>query len=380
MLENLLIAWYRAPHGRSFHGLFHQQIDPDRRSSAFHEGRAKGTALAVAGGGSSEADWDGEIWVEDDRWRIDLAGSVRVQTGGELVMYTPGYGAIAAERDDSQLSTVLDLCWRPRRLIGAVEIVTVSEGTWLDRPCWRVTATHAVTHDRMVQLLLPGDRFVFTVDQDTGVVLRVEEWWHGKELSSIEWRLFEVVDDIDDVVFDQALPAGVVVRSQADVAAEHARWIGVDLSGVDTSDVEQIREAIQARHRHGLLDHHVASGNPPADPGEAEHEIGAAYANLGTPDGDDLPYVERGDGLASTVRRAAERSARGRAEITVSEIKFLSPERAAVVFAVSTHDGHRMLGDTVGEAVYTEQRWRVAHSTFAQLMRMAGVEPPPLPT
>lgn len=333
----------------------------------------------VVGGSTSDGDWDIEAWVDGDRCRIDSAGTVRVQDHDKVVTYTPGYGAtVVAASGAEQPLALPDLYWRPRPLIGSVEIESVSDCMMLGRPCWQVDATRDLARHPMVQLMMPGDRFAFTVDQETGVVLRTQEWWGDAMLSSTDWTLFELLDGIDDSVFENAIPADVIVKSQVDVARDHARAIGVDLSGVDVDDVDQIAAAIRTRRRSGLLDHHVATGSPPADIEGAGAEIRHAFTNLSEEDGDSLPNVQSGDALAPTVRRAAARWAGGGAAFSVSEIKFLSAERAVVVFSISTDRGH-LLGDTVGEAVLHGTRWRVARSTFGQLMRMAGVEPPPLP-
>ena len=246
----------------------------------------------------------------------------------------------------------------------------------LDRRCWQVDAKRDLARPSMMQMLMPGDRFSLTVDQETGVVLRFDEWSGGAELSSTEWLLFEPLDRVDDVVFDDALPPGVVVKSPAEAALKHALAIGVDVTGVDTSDIDAIGRAILNRHRPALLAHHIATGKTPVDVERAEIEIRAAFAGLSEEDDGSLPNVEAGDGLAATARRAAERHAGGVVVIEVREIKFLTEVRAVVVFVIVIDDDRVLLGETVGEAVVSNGRWRVARNTFAQLMRLAGVGPP----
>ena len=226
-------------------------------------------------------------------------------------------------------------------------------------------------------MLLPGDRFEFCVDQETGVVLRCLEWSKGEELSSTEWLEFQLLDRVDVAVFERALPPGVPVRSQTEVMLERAEALGVDLSDVDRPATRN-RSPRQCTSG-GVLDCWITTSltaAPPTDVAAAEDEIRAAFAGLGVELGDALPNVEAGEGLAPTRRRAAERFAPDGAEIAVSQIKFRSDVRAAVVFAISVDNAGPLLGSIVGEAVFSEGRWRVAWSTFAQLMRMAGVEPP----
>ena len=377
MLEDLLIAWYRAPHGQAFHGVMSQRIDFDVMTRALSSRRVNLVAAGV-GGSSAVSEHDIEVWVDGrGRSRVDQAGSVRVQDADQLVTFTPGFGAVATDLDPQDRSLTLpELWWRPRPLIGAIEIESVTDGTFLNRPCWHVEATRDLARSPMIQLLTPGDRFAMTVDQATGVVLAVDELFGDEELSSTRWRTFEPLDHIGDTVFDHAIPADVTVKSQTDLALERARGLGVDLTGVDTSDAHDIMRAIGNRRRPGLLDHYVATGEPPSDVDQAARDVRAAFAGLSDEDGESLPNVEAGESLAPTVRRAAERVSTNRVDITVSEVKFLSAQRAAVVLAISTEDGRQLLGDNVGESVCSEQRWRVARSTFAHLMRLAGVEPP----
>ncbi len=340
--------------------------------------------MLVGSGSVGEAEWETKVWFDGDRrCRIDQdtsdgSGWVHVEDGANVVTYTSTYGAVAkVEPRELRGPSLPELWWRPRPLISALEMGSVTEASWLGRSCWRVEARRDLARDRVMQLLLPGDEFVMWVDHDTGIVLRCLETTAGDQLSTSEWTLFEAVDDIADEVFEQAIPADVEVKTLADLAVERAREAGVDLTGVDTSDVGAIHAAIHGRRRGGLLDHHVPTGDPPADTEHAEAAIKAAYAGLSDADGDSLPNVQAGNGLAPTVRRAAERASQSDADIAVKEIRFLSDTRAAVVFTVSTSDGLPLLGGTTGEAVLHEGRWRVARSTFANLMRLAGIEPPP---
>lgn len=277
-VENLLIALYRAPHGRSLHGLLRQRINLEVRQQALS---SRGVASTSIVGDDADAGvvWDIEVWVDGDRRsRVDQAGSIRVQDGNELTSYFPGHGATMNRRDGEERSLSLpELWWRPRLLIGAFEILSVEDHSMLDRPCWQVDAKRDLARSPVMQMLMPGDRFSLTVDQETGVVLRCDEWSNGAELSSTEWLLFEPLEHIADVVFDGALPADAVVKSPADVALEHALAIGVDISAVDTTDVDQISKAILNRRRPGLLEHHIATDEAPVDLNEAETGVRAAF-------------------------------------------------------------------------------------------------------
>ena len=124
-------------------------------------------------------------------------------------------------------------------------------------------------------------------------------------------------------------------------------------------------------------------GQEPDDPGRARSDIRAAYIASRVPsdDGQSVPSVEKGHDLGPVLISANER-ARGivgdGSDVTISadEIYFYDPERAAVLFSISM--GERLLlGGQRGEAVLVDGVWKMARSTFAQLMTLGGVACPP---
>jgi hypothetical protein len=124
-------------------------------------------------------------------------------------------------------------------------------------------------------------------------------------------------------------------------------------------------------------------GQEPDDPDSARADIRAAYIASRVPsdDGRSVPTVEKGDELGPTLISANERT-RGVVDdgsdviISAGEIHFYDPERAAVLFSISMGDT-LLLGGQRGEAVLVDGTWKMARSTFSQLMNMAGVACPP---
>jgi len=128
----------------------------------------------------------------------------------------------------------------------------------------------------------------------------------------------------------------------------------------------------------------VVPGEQPENPDAARAEITAAFVSHETlgDDGQSLPMVEKGGNLGPTLVASQERH-RGLSEgksvsWSVDEIVFTDPEHAAVWFTFNL-DNVPMLARHRGDAVMVEGQWKMARSTFCELMRMAGVECPPPP-
>jgi hypothetical protein len=205
----------------------------------------------------------------------------------------------------------------------------------------------------------------------------IDGWWD--EIA------FDVA--IADEVFDDALPAGVVVRTHSEVLYDHLAAQGVDMSGVDALDEVAVQELAQAsaRSRHGgllgadpgeALAQYVPDGPPPADRGVAEAAVVAALARFAEREGDDAPNVEQGGGLASVLDDAASRTNYQHASLSVTAVRFLNDHEAMVVASVHV-DGATLLPNGVHRAVLEAGRWKLARSSLAQLLTFTGVQLPP---
>ncbi len=96
-------------------------------------------------------------------------------------------------------------------------------------------------------------------------------------------------------------------------------------------------------------------------------------------DGQSAIRVEKGEDLGWAVAASrANRTAYLDKEIvfTVDEIVFTAPEHAAVWFSIFI-EGGQVLNRHRGDAVVVDGEWKMALSTFTQMMAMAGVTLPP---
>jgi hypothetical protein len=142
------------------------------------------------------------------------------------------------------------------------------------------------------------------------------------------------------------------------------------------------RQPLSGLHRtEGLLVD--TAGPPPEDEDAARAEIAAAFASSATPseDGASVPSVEAGANLGPALLAAQGRSPfppPAEVSIDVDHIAFLDPEHAAVSFTI-TIGGVPRLRDRRGDAVVVDGAWKMARSTFCELMSLAGVDCPPRP-
>jgi hypothetical protein len=127
----------------------------------------------------------------------------------------------------------------------------------------------------------------------------------------------------------------------------------------------------------------IPAGPEPDDADAARAQIRAAFAasNTASDDGQSVATVEKGENLGPTLAAANEQG-RGvvpegkKATLTVDEIEFYDIQRAAVWFSISI-DQRRLLSRHRGEAVLVAGQWKMARSTFCQLMALAGISCPP---
>jgi hypothetical protein len=123
---------------------------------------------------------------------------------------------------------------------------------------------------------------------------------------------------------------------------------------------------------------HVPIGPPPRDVEGSSASIRLLFTWWGTEDvGEDLDFVQRGEGLGRCLRESRERSPTGRTRgIVVKELLFLSPSSAVVRFTVATDAGE--FGPMEGRALRVETRWLIERATFCNLVARIGVQCPPL--
>jgi len=140
---------------------------------------------------------------------------------------------------------------------------------------------------------------------------------------------------------------------------------------------------VQSRVVSHLRQEVMPTGPPPENPEAAQAEIAAGFQAHGTlsEDGQSIPSVERGGGLGPTVQAARERHRdvvpdNAEVTITIDNVVFTAAERAAVWFTILL-DGRPVFQHHRGDAVVVDGEWKMARSTFCELMALAGVQCPP---
>jgi hypothetical protein len=126
-------------------------------------------------------------------------------------------------------------------------------------------------------------------------------------------------------------------------------------------------------------------GPPPDDEDEARLAVQDAFTRMLTPnDTDDLPAVERGDGLGRCLGEAARRHGIPEGEpgdsatVTADFMRFVNDHEARVSFTIAVGPPRNMtLGGRIGRALLVDGIWRVARETFCEFMQFAGVQCPP---
>jgi hypothetical protein len=124
----------------------------------------------------------------------------------------------------------------------------------------------------------------------------------------------------------------------------------------------------------------IVTGRVPVDPEAALSEIAVAFgrALVLSEDRKTVPSVEGGDLLGACLKEAQERHAglrRKEGIITIDHVDFVDEDHASVTFAIALEGLSPALLN--GTAVVVDSIWKVARSTFCELMALTGVECPP---
>jgi hypothetical protein len=126
----------------------------------------------------------------------------------------------------------------------------------------------------------------------------------------------------------------------------------------------------------------VISGRTPADEGWARDDITRAFgrALVLSEDRRTVPNVEGGDVLGPCLKEAQERHAslrRPEGTIRVGHVVFIDEEHATVSFTVSLEGVASE--QRRGDALVVDSTWKMARTTFCELMKLAGVDCPSEP-
>jgi hypothetical protein len=97
---------------------------------------------------------------------------------------------------------------------------------------------------------------------------------------------------------------------------------------------------------------------------------GDGRAAMGIEDGGELGWA------LAAVRANRQSYLNSEVVFTVDEIIFVDPKHAAVWYSISL-DGNPVLQRHRGDAVVVDHAWKMARTTFSQLLAMGGINLPP---
>jgi hypothetical protein len=396
-LGELLEALHDAPRAQSFSGRARRGHDPEKMREALERfnrsggGHSRSVMPTATGPGfappSGMQESPIEFWYSVDQWRIDDGPARTIGTGSEVFRFHPGMGGVVTSVSD-QPSGLFDgfaTYFAPAELLGSLHFQIMDEVVRHGRSCWHVaTEIVASPHPRFLPLLHGGEDFELWVDRALGVVSRCEGRLDGELASFFEIDELVVDEPIDPDVFAFVTPDGSPLRTQGEMQLEHLRAPGVDVSGIDPSDPEQVQQALHANMSafarppeiDQLASQHIPTGPPPDDEESARIDIGAVFQTMGKPseDGTGLPSVERGENLgpcAVEIRKRHPEYTEGVTQLRIERIKFLRPSEAVVWSSTPQLPMHE------GRALLVEGSWKVSRATYCSLVAMGGVICPP---
>jgi hypothetical protein len=410
-LGSLLEALYEAPRAiAALHVRAHETTDATvlRRVHEWWQAQQPGPrshgVLLVASDGSDDdsSGVEHELWwAAPDRWRAHAGDRITVLVDDEQRNYTPrigGFRSAAVMRWQPPWASLL----RPRWIFERLHIEVGGTAAVAGRDCWSVELRIDAESirpgaNRFVMPPWLGQEHTCQVDCETGVVLAYEGRFEGAVCSTWTTTAFEVVDSLDEGIFHFEPPDGRGFLSPVEHRAASMRAAGVDLTGVDVDDGEQLMRAMMRHHQslspaptppepittRDRADQHIPTGPPPDDETAAEAQIRAAFEGIVTPseDGASIPTVQGGSNLGSCLGEAGPRSPGGvdtPAYGRVKHIKFLSTKEAVVWFTLD-QGGRDLLGTMEGRAYLVGARWLVARPTFCHIVGTVGVRCPPPP-
>jgi hypothetical protein len=373
------------------------------RQAVDHLSQRRGTSIshhiAIGGPVSETSDEHLRVWlVLPDHWRIESPAGMDLNNG---VSRWFGSSTQITEIDHGG-STVdggeLGVLVQPGvHLIGVIRFGVPVDDEVSGRQCLRVDGTTERNHHDMrpmsLGMQLGGIDHQFWFDTETGIILRHVGLFQDEPCAITELKDLAINQPIPDDVFTFVLPPGAALVRQVDQMIQLAEMRGVDLTGVDRTDLAAIRSAVSAGMRpnaptpQARIDmqkaKHIPVGPPPDDEAAARSSIEYAYAHCADTNdaGDVLINVQGEPGLVESLKQARQRipgSPDGDAKMVVDDIMFLRSDEAIVWFSLEI-DGRRLgyVAGREGRAILEGDRWLVEHATLVDLIGMAGVVVPP---
>lgn len=338
------------------------------------------------------------FWLElPDQWRIQSDHRIDLKAGDKRWV---GGTAQVTEVDAGNSSfdeTELGLLIRPgSQLFGALRFEEPVDDEIAGRHCLRSTAkTEGRRHTiRQVPLgmRLGGLDHTFWFDSATGIVLRHVGMIGDEPCAITELKELAFNQPVSEEISRTALPPTTNVVRQIDQLVAMAEMRGVDLTGVDRTDLGAVQAAFSDRTRpHQALpkariemqrSKHFPVGEPPEDEVAARASIEHAYERFSDRDetGESLVNVQAGEDLAAPLQEAGRRvpgAQEGVVRLVVDDIKFLRPDEAVVWFSLEV-EGNRMgmVNGREGRALLVNNRWMIERATLVDLIGFAGVSVP----
>ena len=395
-LGDLLEATYEAPRCRTLHVRGRIWSDPTaiQRSLDAWTGRGGAAIIAFSAGDDEQPARDGEEfalwWAHEGRVRSEHANQLEIRADGMVRTFHPGVGALEQPAGPRERSTPIVCGGREMLSVLAFELTDAS-ALWRDRPMWVITAqpsdARLPTHPSHLAVQLPGREYTIHIDKATGVILAAEGRIDDQVTSWIAVDELEIDLPIDDAVFTFEAPDGSRVRTPNELTLDYLAAEGVDISGIDPRDSDQVADASRRHHEQLFAAHRPPTveqlaenvpilGPPPADEVAARAAVSEAFVRMDelSADGNDAVNVERGEGLGVCLREAAARMPGLKATFKVGHVRFVSDHEAAVWYDVAHGGG--TIQQLEGRSIRIGDEWYVTRATFCSLMRMAGVTCP----
>jgi hypothetical protein len=337
-------------------------------------------------------DLPGQWRIQSDH-RIDLKAGDKRWVGGAAQVTE--VDAESSSFDDTELGIFI----RPgAHLLGMLRFDAPVDEEISGRRGWRSTASaelsrpavRAVAH---LGVRLGGVDHTFWFDGETGIVLRHVGMVDNEPCTITELKDLAFNQPVSEEISRRALPPATKVVRQIDQIIAMAETRGVDLTGVDRTDLGAVQAAFSNMMRPHLplpearkemqRSKHIPVSEPPEDEVAARASIEYAYSHFGDRDetGESLVNVQAGKGLATPLQEAGRRvpgAPEGDVKLLVDDIKFLRSDEAVVWFSLEVN-GNRlgMVDGREGRALLVNHRWMIERATLVDLITFAGVPVPP---
>jgi hypothetical protein len=243
-----------------------------------------------------------------------------------------------------------------------------------------------------------GSTCELLIDADTGICLRFATFEGSRLVALRQFVEVELGGTIEDEVFIYRLAPGSRFLTDEDDVLDMLASGGVDVSGIDPTDVHAVyrardefyrRQQTQVGHFGGpvgpapraLAETVAALGPPPVDTDEARLGIEQALLLLADDDEPRASCVERGEVL--------DRAAAGRPKppphpmvgdqqvtFVLIDLAFVSESEALVEFEIRLDRGMRF--PVKGRAIQRGGTWFVSYDTWAHMQQLGGISVPSL--